>query len=623
MKPSFLKHFWIDVASLNVQRLRQAVSWILVWYFWLAAAIAIIASFFTGGSVLYVALPLAVIGLVTTTTVMADASALRTRLIVTVAINSTWMFGLYVASDIHNGEYMLEVHMLYFINTSIIIAYVCWRSVLMTTVAALVHHSVLTLIQPELVWPSSSYAWWHLMNHYILGTINCLGGIYIAASLKRFLDHMESARQEAHHRSIHDDLTGLLNRRGLRLAVEKFYQADAPLPDLTLFQIDLDGFKNINDTVGHAAGDRLLVLVGKRLNAIAPPNSIIARIGGDEFVVASPAIDASQQSDFLDGLKNWMQRPHVISKTKLRVGASVGVTHSSISGGNLDGMMVDADIALYEAKKAGKNRAVAFHPRLKEDAQHLVKTAEAVLYGLENDEFEPYFQTQHDTRTGAIAGVEVLARWNHPKRGILGPAVFLDAVQEAGRAAAFDSHIMSKAFDLIQSLENTGVIFPKVSFNISYQRLAEPGLAEFIQGLPNVRAEIAFELVESVYFDTLSDDEVETVNALRNLGIRIEIDDFGTGHASIIALTKLKPDLLKIDRALISPLSSNPEQIKLIKTIVDMAHGLGIEALAEGVETEDTINKLRMLGVNYVQGYAFSKPMNVADLQGFLVRKSA
>lgn len=162
-----------------------------------------------------------------------------------------------------------------------------------------------------------------------------------------------------------------------------------------------------------------------------------------------------------------------------------------------------------------------------------------------------------------------------------------------------------------------------MSFNVSYQRLAEPGLAEYIQNLPKVRAEIAFELVESVFFDTLSDDEVETVNALRKLGIRIEIDDFGTGHASIIALTKLKPDLLKIDRALISPLSSNPEQFKLIKTIVDMAHGLGIEALAEGVETEDTINKLRMLGVNYVQGYAFSKPMNIADLQGFLVRKSA
>lgn len=286
-------------------------------------------------------------------------------------------------------------------------------------------------------------------------------------------------------------------------------------------------------------------------------------------------------------------------------------------------MMVDADIALYEAKKAGKNRAVMFNPGLKKDAQHLMKTAEAVLYGLENDEFEPYFQTQHDTRTGAVVGIEVLARWNHPKQGILGPAAFLDAVQEAGKAAAFDSHIMSKAIDLILAQERTGVVFPKVSFNVSYQRLAEPGLAEYIQNLPKVRAEIAFELVESVFFDTLSDDEVETVNALRKLGIRIEIDDFGTGHASIIALTKLKPDLLKIDRALISPLSSNPEQFKLIKTIVDMAHGLGIEALAEGVETEDTINKLRMLGVNYVQGYAFSKPMNIVDLQGFLVRKSA
>ena len=197
-----------------------------------------------------------------------------------------------------------------------------------------------------------------------------------------------------------------------------------------------------------------------------------------------------------------------------------------------------------------------FNPGLKKDAQHLMKTAEAVLYGLENDEFEPYFQTQHDTRTGAVVGIEVLARWNHPKQGILGPAAFLDAVQEAGKAAAFDSHIMSESARSYPGPGTHGGRFSEGELQTSATRgWPNPDLPNNIQNLPKVRAEIAFELVESVFFDTLSDDEVETVNALRKLGIRIEIDDFGTGHASIIALTKLKPDLLKIDRALISPLS--------------------------------------------------------------------
>jgi EAL domain-containing protein (putative c-di-GMP-specific phosphodiesterase class I) len=199
----------------------------------------------------------------------------------------------------------------------------------------------------------------------------------------------------------------------------------------------------------------------------------------------------------------------------------------------------------------------------------------------------------------------------------------MEALQEAGRAAAFDDHILRRALDRILELEKTGVVFPKVSFNVSFQRLTEPDLIQSLQSVPGIKSRISFELIESVFFDNLSDEEVDVVTALRDLGIGIEIDDFGTGHASIIALTRLKPDLLKIDRALISPLCRHPEQIKLIRAIVDMAQGLGIEVLAEGVETEEEIQKLRMIGVDYAQGYAFSKPMSVDDLQGFLMRESA
>jgi diguanylate cyclase (GGDEF)-like protein len=623
MTPSLLRDIWLDAPGETVKRLRQTVSRILLWYFWIFAAIPVLATYWTNGATLYVALPLILIGIISSVSVYRDPAGLSTRLTMTVAINSTWMFGLYVASDIHNGEYMLEVHMLYFINTSIILAYVCWRSVLMTTVAALVHHSILTLIYPELVWPSSDYSWWHLLNHYSLGTVNCLGGIFIAVMLKRFLDNMESLKIEAQHRSIHDDLTGLLNRRGLRQSFEELVQSDGDKAEITLFQLDLDGFKGINDTAGHAAGDKILVLVAQQLRSIAPVNSVISRIGGDEFVVVSPAIDPIDEKLFVSKLEGWTKLAHPVARPPLRVGASTGITNSRLSGVSLDSMMIDADIALYEAKKAGKNRALTFCPRMKTDAHTLIHASDELVLALENGEFEPYFQTQHDCTTGVIVGIEVLARWLHPEGGVLGPADFLEAVNRTGKAAAFDEYILRRALERVATLEHAGFHVPKVSFNVSFQRLSDPDLIPSLAHLPRVRADIAFELVESVFFDNLNSEELDAVRAMRESGIQIEIDDFGTGHASIIALTRLKPDLIKIDRALISPIARHPEQLQLVKAIVEMARSLGIKCLAEGVETQEEINLLRSVGVNYVQGFAFSKPACIEGLKGHLMKASA
>ncbi len=623
MTPGYFKDIWIDAPGGIVRNLRCTVSKILVWYFWLSAAVVLGACYWTGGQCLVVGASLALIGLITTLAAHSDPASLSTRLTVTIAINSTWMFGLYIVSDIHNGEYMLEVHMLYFINTSIILSYVCWRSVVLTTVAALAHHLILTLVQPELVWPSSSYSWWHFMNHSLLGTVNCFGGIYIAVTLKNFLDRMENSKIEAQHRSIHDDLTGVLNRRGLRQAVQTIQGTDGGKTDISFLQIDLDGFKAINDTAGHAAGDELLVLVADRLTKLAPRNSVVARIGGDEFVVVIASMDADEIEKFVTGMEQWMLHPHRAAGHKIRVSASTGVTNTSLSGGRLDDLMIDADFALYEAKRAGKNRSVMFSPALKVRAQQRKQTADEVLRGLEEGEFEPFFQTQHDARTGVIVGVEVLARWRHPERGLLAPGEFLQAVNEANRVAALDKFILERALEIVQSFEKAGLKFPKVSFNVSYQRLCEPGLVDSLRTLPGIEADIAFELVESVFFDGLSNEEVATVRALRDRGVRIEIDDFGTGHASVIALTKLQPDLLKIDRDLISPISDQPEQLKIIKSIVDMARSLGIETLAEGVETEFEMNKLRMIGVNAFQGYALCKPMSADSLRQYLMQATA
>lgn len=332
----------------SVAWLRARVSVALLGYYWLATAVVVLGSVFTGSNVVAVSLPLCLVGMVAAYDVWRRPEELGTRLLMTVAINSTWMFGLYVVSDVHDGAYMLEVHMLYFINTAVILAYVCWRCVVLTTVAALSHHLILTLLQPELVWPSAEYSWVHLANHSVLGTVNCLAGIAFALAIKRLFNRMERDRLDADKRARIDDLTQVLNRRGLHQSFKKILQAS--VSGVTLLQIDIDNFKDINDSQGHAFGDDVLTRIASGLLKIAPEGGSVSRIGGDEFVVVLPFAEKVAVSNQVQQLKSFfrlpLEMPHPV-----RISASIGITDTLVSGDILEEMMIDADIALYEAKK--------------------------------------------------------------------------------------------------------------------------------------------------------------------------------------------------------------------------------------------------------------------------------
>lgn len=606
--------------SQSVEKLRKKASFLFVSYFWVATAAVCLAAALSGASLLAVMPPLCAIGIITTGLVLRDPTALSTRLVVTVAINSTWMFGLYVAAGIHAGAYMLEVHMLYFINGSVILAYVCWRSVLMTTVAALLHHLVLSLFEPALVWPQDNHAWFHFMNHSVLGGANCLVGIFAAIYFKRFLERMEQATHQEKYRSRHDTLTGLLNRRGLQNAVDKMISASSGSPKFTLFQIDLDNFKQVNDGLGHAAGDALLVKVSRALEECSPEGALIARVGGDEYVVVIAGMDRAVCDSFLADFQNFASEPLLLYDRQIHFGASIGITDTNVSGRDFASMLIDGDLALYEAKRVGKNCSFMFSKTLRATSIRKRKLEENVLRAMENDEFEPFFQTQHEALTGAITGVEVLARWRHPLFSVIGPGEFLPALADLGKMATFDRLIFDKTVLLLADLEREGFSIPKVGINVSYDRLLDGALKENIASLPKLQTNLAFEIVESVIFDDFSEDEISTIAFLRENGIGIELDDFGTGRASITALTSVRPDLIKIDRTLIAPLSESPDQYSLIKSIVDMAHGLGIKALAEGVEQPHEIARLRTLNIDSFQGFAYSKPMAFADFKTFLER---
>jgi diguanylate cyclase (GGDEF)-like protein len=604
----------------SLARLRETMTLPMLGYYWACAFLSIIAAGVVGASALAVGVPLMLIGLIATWAALYAPGDLQTRLILTVAINATWMFGLYVAAGVHAGAYMLEVHMFYFINTAVILAFACWRSVLLTTIAAVGHHLALSLLQPHLVWPAGAYTWAHFGNHAALGTLNCLGACLIALSLQRVLTRVQALAADMGVRAIRDTLTGALNRRGLREGIESLLTHQNPPKELTVMAIDLDGFKQINDTAGHAAGDALLVQVAQKLSELATPGTLVARMGGDEFVLALSDCLPCEIENLLDSFFQWTRQPCLIEGREVRFGASIGLACSNTEKHDTDKLLTEADIALYAAKDHGKNRACWFDAAMRDATLAGKALTDDVLRGLDADEFEPYFQTQHDAATNALVGVEALVRWKHPTRGVLAPVAFLDAVAAAGRMADLDHMMMLKAVKAIRQIEDTGGNVQELAVNVSFSRLQDPGLIDSIRGLPSLQARLTFEIVETVVLDDISTAQSWMIDQLRESGIGMAIDDFGTGHASILGLTRLRPDKLKIDKQMIRPILTSPDHKAILHAVIEMARSLGIATIAEGVETEKEAKVLSEMGVDALQGFAFTRPMSAEMLAQYLVR---
>lgn len=603
----------------SLARLRKAMTMPIVYYYWACAIMCVVAAQIIGVSPFAVGVPLALIGLIATGIARRAPGVLQTRLILTIAINATWMFGLYVAADLHSGAYMLEVHMFYFINTAVILAFACWRSVVLTTVAAVGHHLVLSVILPQIVWPEAAYTWVHFANHAVLGSLNCLGASLIAVSLQRVLTRVELLASHMGTRAIQDMLTAALNRRGLQEGIKELARQPNPPREITFFVVDLDGFKQINDTAGHAAGDALLLRVTQKLRQLAPPDTLVARMGGDEFVLAFPDATVARIDALLEPFFDWTRQPCMIEGREVRFGASVGLASGPFQKGSTDQLLMDADIALYAAKASGKNRACWCDADMREATLARKTLTDDVLRGLDAEEFEPYFQTQHDAVSGAVVGVEALVRWCHPKRGLLEPGVFLDAVVSAGRMADLDHMVMLRAAEIVCRIEEAGGDLCELAVNVSFSRLQDPGLIESISELPNLRARLTFEIVETVVLDEISPAHFFAIDTLRERGIGMAIDDFGTGHASILGLTRLRPDKLKIDKQMIQPILVSPDHRAILRAVIDMARSLGIATIAEGVETEEEVRLLAEMEVDALQGFAFTRPMPGAALQDYLL----
>lgn len=430
---------------------------------------------------------------------------------------------------------------------------------------------------------------------------------------------LEEARLVMESAALHDALTGLPNRRYLDRIVAQHEAQPTDTSSLTVMHIDLDRFKDINDTLGHAAGDRILRHAASALAEHIFPGDFLARIGGDEFVVISSSQNAGNDYVELAGrLIEVISRPVVHDGHECRVGSSIGIATRSSADARVEQVLVNADIALYEAKRHGRNRVECFNDALRQQVVNTKRTADEILRGLEQNEFIAYFQPQFDAHTLEIVGLEALARWNHPTRGVLAPDAFLKIAESLKVVSQIDAAVLNLA--LLQQFRLTagGYPVPKVSVNVSAQRLMDETLFERLEKLAFRPGSLSFELLESISFDGDDRDLIHQIERLKALGADIEIDDFGSGHASIVTLLKLHPRRLKIDRQLVIPLLESRSQQQLVASIIEIGRSRGIEIVAEGVETPAHIEVLRDLGCNVLQGYALARPMPASELLGFV-----
>ncbi|MEM6389208.1 MAG: EAL domain-containing protein [Pseudomonadota bacterium] len=416
---------------------------------------------------------------------------------------------------------------------------------------------------------------------------------------------LEAATRVLSAQALRDPLTQIDNRRAWDVKLpELLKSAREHGEDVLIFCLDIDGFKPINDTFGHAVGDAVLVKVSKRLHDVFGRIALVARAGGDEFLAAVPVSDGfASAASLARKLVNSIGRPIQIEDANCNFGVGVGVTVCSRDTSDADAFLREADAALYEAKRTARNSFKVFDCEMR--SKHLRERALSsdLANAIEDRQLVPFFQAKISTRTGRIAGFEALARWQHPNYGLLTPADFIPIAEGLRLTARLDEIILNRAAKEIAPLGDVNL-----SVNLSASRLREPDFLSHLAELPIDYNRLSLELVESAFLDNPDPTLQWNLDAIRDMGIGIDLDDFGSGHASIIALLNIRPKRLKIDRNLVSEIDTNSQKKSMIACVISMARTMETQVVAEGVETEAQSEILMELGCDELQGFLFHKP---------------
>ncbi|WP_158585575.1 bifunctional diguanylate cyclase/phosphodiesterase [Pseudooceanicola sediminis] len=424
---------------------------------------------------------------------------------------------------------------------------------------------------------------------------------------------LEQARNEMEKNALHDALTELPNRRYLDQQMKALFGQEQKV---AMMQLDLDRFKQINDTLGHATGDVVLRRVAKVMTDLVPETATVARVGGDEFVVFfEEAPDSNSLEKIAGMIVDELHLPFEVEGKICRFGVSIGIAVGQLPSQTPDEVFENADMALYEAKNSGRGRSVFFSDRMRIAVEEKRLLADAFLGGLERDEFFCVYQPQFKAGSLQMSSVEALVRWRRPDGTVELPYVFLALAEELGVVDRVDQRVLDQVLSDQDLWFSLGLPVPRVSVNVSARRLADPQLPLRLDNLDIQPGRIAFELLETVFLDTQNPVIAANIAAIRAMGIELEIDDFGTGHASIVGMLQLQPDRLKIDQQIVRPLTLSKKQETLVRSIIEIGRMHDIDVIAEGVETGDHVRLLTEMGCNYLQGYGLGLPMSEVDLR--------
>lgn len=434
------------------------------------------------------------------------------------------------------------------------------------------------------------------------------------------VEHGQELRRQARQ----DDLTGLLNRRGLLERLDAWVSAQAAAPHFSLLLLDLDDFKEVNDSLGHATGDRLLQEVGARIAASLELGDEAARLGGDEFAVLLDGCDGDRAAEVAERITELLNQPVHVGDLRLRVRASVGIATFPDDAADAAELVRRADVSMYAAKGAGTGvqRYSASADPFDRDRLALANQLEDAI---ERDELVLHHQPVIDVATGRIIGTEALVRWQHPRLGLVPPGEFIELAEISGLIRPLTRWAVRRALAELRELTPlTGPDF-KVSVNLSVRNLYEHDLLEWVHATlveHDVPAhQLVLEITESTIMDDLS-TAVEVLAGLRALGIRTWIDDFGTGHSSFSRLRSLPVDGVKIDRSFVAGSADSVTDRILLRSIIELVGSLGLATVAEGIEDEARLELLAELGCDYAQGFHIARPVPMAQLVGLLAERS-
>ncbi|MDQ2989454.1 MAG: EAL domain-containing protein, partial [Pseudomonadota bacterium] len=392
--------------------------------------------------------------------------------------------------------------------------------------------------------------------------------------------------------------------------------------------IDLDGFKTVNDTLGHECGDQLLQTIAQRLSGCVRASDTVARLGGDEFVVLLHNQGGAGQACAETFIAQQMRKlvaaigaPMTLNGSDVKVSGSIGVAAFPQDGADPDTLLKHADTAMYRAKELGKDGYQFFTAQLQERADKQLKLAASLRLALERDEFELHYQPQVSLRSGKVIGIEALLRWRHPELGLVGPAHFIGFAEDTGLIIPIGEWVLRHACAQNQQWQAAGLAAIPVAVNVSPKQCAHPDLEAVVRralelsGLPAHFLEL--ELTESI---SMADPEesVPMMERMKRIGVMLSIDDFGTGYSNMSYLRRFPIDRLKLDISFVRDITTDPGSLAIADAIITMSHSLHIEVVAEGVETEGQLALLASRDCDIVQGYFFSKPLAVPELEQLL-----